>query len=60
MIMERVLYSVAEVSEMLNLSKNRIYELIYAGELASIKIGRIRRISKASIQRFVETETTAA
>ena len=58
--MERILYSVSETAEMLALSRNRVYELIYAERLTSIKIGRTRRISIASIRRFVDSESTAA
>ena len=52
--MERMLFTVRETAEMLALSRTRVYELIYAEQLASIKIGRCRRVSLASIRRFVD------
>ena len=58
--MEKMLFTVKETAEMLSVSRNRVYELIYAEQLASIKIGRSRRVSRASILRFVESATPAA
>lgn len=58
--MEKMLFTVKETAEMLSVSRNRVYELIYAEQLASIKIGRSRRVSRASIVRFVESATPAA
>ena len=54
MIMERMLFTVRETAEMLGVSRNRVYELINSEQLASIKLGRSRRISIASIRRFVD------
>lgn len=51
--MERMLFTVQETAEMLGVGRSRVYELIYSEQLASIKLGRSRRISKASIERFV-------
>lgn len=53
--MERLLFTVRETAEMLGVSRSRVYELIWAEQLASVKIGRSRRVSIASIRRFVET-----
>ncbi|HEX8510353.1 MAG TPA: helix-turn-helix domain-containing protein [Propionibacteriaceae bacterium] len=55
--MQRLLFTVRETAEMLSLSRNRVYELIYAERLASVKIGRSRRISLASIHRLIEEES---
>ena len=52
--MERLLFTVHETAEMLGVSRSRVYELITTEQLASIKIGRSRRVSLASIQQFVE------
>ena len=52
--MERMLFTVRETADMLGISRSRVYELISADRLASIKIGRSRRVSLASIRRFVD------
>jgi excisionase family DNA binding protein len=57
--MQRMLFTVRETAEMLGVSRSRVYELIWAERLASVKIGRSRRVSWASIQRFVDGETAA-
>jgi excisionase family DNA binding protein len=54
MIMERMLFTVRETVDMLGISRSQVYELIWAERLASIKIGRSRRVSLASIRRFVD------
>ena len=54
MIMERLLFTVRETAEMLGVSRSRVYELISTEQLAPVKIGRSRRVSLASIRRFVE------
>jgi excisionase family DNA binding protein len=54
MIVERMLLTVRETAEMLALSRSQVYELIHSERLASVKIGRSRRVSLASIRRFVD------
>jgi excisionase family DNA binding protein len=54
MSMERMLLTVRETADMLGISRSRVYELIWADRLASIKIGRSRRVSLASIRRFLD------
>jgi excisionase family DNA binding protein len=57
---ERRLLTAEEAGEVLRISRTRVYELIYAGELRSIKIGRLRRITVAAIEEFIERMTDAA
>ena len=56
MIMERLLFTVRETAEMLGVSRSRVYELISTEQLASVKIGRSRRVSLTSIQRFMRRQ----
>ena len=46
--------TVKEVRAWLNLSAPKVYELMHAGELVSFKIGRARRISRASVEGYLE------
>jgi excisionase family DNA binding protein len=55
--MEKLLLTVAEAAEVLNVSKNRIYELIYSERLRSIRIGARHRIPVSAINDFVEDES---
>lgn len=42
-------YTPEQVAEMLQLSKNTVYELIARGEIVAKKIGKVYRIPKSSI-----------
>jgi excisionase family DNA binding protein len=52
--MEKMLLTVREAADVLSVSRSRVYELIYAEQLDSVKIGRSRRVSLASVRRFVK------
>ncbi|MEC7702974.1 MAG: helix-turn-helix domain-containing protein [Pseudomonadota bacterium] len=47
------LYSIPDVQEMLGLGQTKIYELMHAGKLKAVKLGRKTLISKSSIDDFV-------
>lgn len=49
----RVAYSPAEAAEALGLCRATIYNLINAGELRSVVIGRSRRIPAAELDRLL-------
>ncbi len=53
-LMEKLLLTVAEAASVLSVCRSRVYELIYAGRLESVKIGCSRRVHRASLERFVE------
>lgn len=48
------LLTVPEVAETLRISKWSVYQLIWAGQLGSIKIGRRRLIARAALHHFVD------
>jgi excisionase family DNA binding protein len=52
--MEKLLLTVREAAEVLSVSRSQEYELIYAEQLDSVKIGRSRRVSLASVQRLAD------
>ena len=45
-------YTPEQVAEMLQLSKNTVYDLIGRGEIVAKKIGKLYRISGASLSFF--------
>lgn len=52
--MERVLLTVDQAAEVLNVSTATVYDLIRLRSLDSVKIGRARRIPSAAIGEYVD------
>ncbi|MFE5239913.1 MULTISPECIES: helix-turn-helix domain-containing protein [unclassified Streptomyces] len=52
--------TVPEVMDALRLSRFKVYDLIRSRELASITIGRARRIPAESLRTFMETKLEEA
>ncbi len=50
----RFLLSVDEAAQSLHISRVSIYRLLKRGELCSVKIGGLRRISVAALQAYVQ------
>jgi excisionase family DNA binding protein len=50
------LLTVAEVKQFLRIGKNAAYELLAAGRLRSIRVGRRRLVPKAAVARFLENQ----
>lgn len=50
---ELQLFSVVEVSQFLGLGRSKVYELLYSGELKSVKIGGSRRIRYSDLGEYV-------
>ena len=50
--------TIAEVAEILHVSKQKVSAIIRSGELKIIKIGpRSRRIAKASLEEFIKEKS---
>ena len=47
------LLNVKEVADRLGVSRNKVYELLYKGEIQSLAIGRTRRISPVALAEFI-------
>ena len=52
---DKLLYRISEVAEHLSLSRSKVYELIRAGVLPSVRIDRVRRIRGADVIAYVES-----
>ena len=48
------LFAVGQVAEILGISRDLVYDLLRRGQLRSVKIGRLRRISGRRVDEFVE------
>lgn len=45
--------SIAQLCEMLSIGRNTAYKLIDSGEIKSRKIGRVHKIVKSSVIKFI-------
>jgi excisionase family DNA binding protein len=52
--MEKLLLSAEDVAEALTISRTRVYEILAAGELFSVKLGKVRRIPRESLNEYIE------
>lgn len=51
---ERLLYTTEEAAAALAIGITKAKELMRAGELRSIKVGRLRRITSSSLKEYVQ------
>jgi len=54
--MDRILMKVQEAGEALGLSRSKLYELIAAGEIKTIRVGRAVRVPAASLHEWVQSK----
>lgn len=48
------LITIVEAAEIIGPSRSKLYELLAARELPSVRIGRARRIDLADLERFID------
>lgn len=51
--MKDMVYRVEEVARALRVGRTKVFDLIRAGELTSIKIGGSRRVPASSVQEYL-------
>jgi excisionase family DNA binding protein len=49
----KVLLTIPEAAEAMSLGRSFLYELVMRGEIASIKVGRTRRIPTTALHEYV-------
>ena len=54
--MEEILYTVSEVSELLKVNRNAVYELIKKKKLQALKLGSMK-VTRRELLRFLEDNT---
>jgi len=54
--LERLAYKPSDAAALLGIGRNRVFELLKSGELASVKYGRTRLIPRKAIERFLDIE----
>jgi excisionase family DNA binding protein len=53
-------YTVEQVAEMLHVGRDKVYYLLRTGQLRSIKIGKLRRITGQHLDEFIASLEDAA
>lgn len=51
-------YTVEQIAEMLGIGRDKVYYLLRTGQLKSIKIGKLRRITDRHLADFVASLET--
>ncbi|GAA3620841.1 hypothetical protein GCM10022267_03750 [Lentzea roselyniae] len=51
--MKDMVYRVEEVARALRVGRTKVFDLIRAGELTSVKIGGSRRVPASSVQEYL-------
>ena len=52
--MDKLLLKVSEAGEMIGVGRSRMYEMLYTGEIPSIRIGKSIRIPVKALNEWVE------
>jgi excisionase family DNA binding protein len=50
---DKVLLTIPEVAAKLSIGRSVTYQLVMRGEIASIKVGKCRRVPVGEVERFV-------
>lgn len=57
--MERLLHTIPDAAEMLGVGRSTLYNLISAGEIKAVKVGRRTLIPQGELERYVRSLTKA-
>ena len=52
--MDKLLLTPREAAEVLSVSRSKLYQLLAAGELRSVRIDGCRRVAASELRRYVE------
>ena len=52
--MDKLLYTVPEVAEMVGLGRSKLYELIASGQIQTVRIGRSVRVPVDALRTFMD------
>ena len=55
----KLLLTVIEAAQALNLSRSLMYDLVLSGQVFSLKIGRSRRVPASELQAFIDRQVAA-
>lgn len=47
--------TVAEVAEVMRVSKMTVYRLVHSGDMPAVRVGRSFRVPQAALEKYLET-----
>jgi excisionase family DNA binding protein len=53
---DRLLYSVTEAARLLGVGRTYMFRIIAAGEIESIKVGKLRKIPRDAFGRYIDQQ----
>lgn len=56
---DRLAYTVEEAAELIGMSRSGLYKRIAKGEIATLKIGAARRITREQLHAFLESKAAS-
>lgn len=56
---ERELLRVEEVQAILGIGRSKVYEMVAQGELPTIRLGRLVRVPRGELARWIERRTNS-
>lgn len=51
---ERLVLTIPEVAELLGISENHCWNLVSRGDIPSVKLGALRRVSRVALERWLD------
>lgn len=55
--MDSLTFTVPELAEALQISRAKAWSMVAKGELPSFKVGKLRRIEKTALDRYIKEQT---
>jgi excisionase family DNA binding protein len=56
---DRLAYRMHEAAEVLGISRSKVYEMAYRGELPTIMIGAARRVPRRALEAWIDDQLAA-
>lgn len=52
---DKLLLTVEETADALGIGRSHLFKILASGEIASVKVGRLRRVPRAELERYVDS-----
>ena len=59
-IVDKPVATIAEVAEIMRVSKMTVYRLVHAGEMPAVRVGRSFRVHESAVNEYLEASVYGA